>query len=53
VICLGLELLLPYLGWRDNTALHVVLALLLAVTAWDYSQRYHTVHEALLEERDQ
>jgi hypothetical protein len=52
VICLGLELLLPYLGWRNNVALHVMLALLLAVTAWDYSQRYHTVHEALVEERD-
>lgn len=52
VFCLGLELLLPYLGWRDNTALHVVLAVLLAVTAWDYSQRYHAIHEELFEIRD-
>lgn len=34
-ICLALELLLPYWGSRNNTALHVVLAVLLAVTAWD------------------
>jgi hypothetical protein len=50
--CLGLEMLHVLLGWREPMALHVVLALLLAVTAWDYSQRYHTVHAALLEERD-
>jgi len=50
-ICLGLELLKLLLGWRDHVALHVVLALLLAVTAWDYAQRYHVIHEALLQER--
>jgi hypothetical protein len=52
VICLGLELLLPFWGWRDIGALHVLLSFLLAVTAWDYSQRYQKVHEALVEERD-
>lgn len=52
VLCSGLELVLLNLGHRHDGALHVVLCVLLAITAWDYSQRYQAVQEALLEQHE-
>ena len=49
-ICLGAELVLPLFGKYDEGALHVALSLLLALTAWDYAQRYQALREALLEQ---
>lgn len=49
IVLLALELALPLWGYRQLVTLHLGLSLMLAVTSWDFGQRYQAIHDELQE----